>query len=370
MKIPLYAKVSILFLGIFVFVYSLYLAQSIVVPLLYATLFAILLSPLLSFFERMKMNRLLAIILTVLIGTLTTLVVISLVIWQVHSMSGSFTGFQESLNVSIQKSIVWISDTIGIKQQKINKWINELRTDASSNSSMMIGKTLYSVSLFGLAVVLLPIYALMLLYYEPLFVEFIRRLFDKSHHAAVAEIMVQIRTTVQSYLRGLLVEGAIVATLNSLALLALGIQYAILIGIIGAILNVIPFIGGFAAVVLPVLIALVTKGSSTYALLVLAALVLVQFIDNHYLIPKIVASKVKINALISVLVVLAGDALWGIPGMFLSIPLIAIIKIIFDHIEPLKPWGYLLGDDIPSNTIISVFFKTQKQSKPVANKVK
>jgi predicted PurR-regulated permease PerM len=284
-------------------------------------------------------------------------------------MSASFTGFQDKLNAGVQKTIAWISDTFGIKQQRTNKWVNELRTDASSNSSMMIGKTLYSASLFIFAVVLLPIYALMLLYYEPLFVEFIRRLFNKTYHSAVAEIMLQIRTTVQSYLRGLLIEGAIVATLNSLALLVLGIQYAILIGIIGAILNVIPFIGGFAAVLLPMLVALVTKGSS-YALLVLASLVLVQFIDNHYLIPKIVASKVKINALISVLVVLAGDALWGIPGMFLSIPLTAIIKIIFDHIEPLKPWGYLLGDDIPSNTIISVFFKNQRLSKSVTNKVK
>jgi len=152
---------------------------------------------------------------------------------------------------------------------------------------------------------------------------------------------------------GLLIEGLIVATLNSISLLIIGIDYAILLGLIGAILNVIPYIGGIIAVALPMIIALVTK-SPTYALLVMAAYILIQFIDNHYLIPKIVASKVQINALVSVIVVLLGGALWGVPGMFLSIPLTAIIKVIFDHIEPLKPWGFLLGNNVPEAQKLSI----------------
>jgi predicted PurR-regulated permease PerM len=79
----------------------------------------------------------------------------------------------------------------------------------------------------------------------------------------------------------------------------------------------------------------------------LAGYYFIQLIDNHFIVPKIVASKVKINALFAIIVVLAGNALWGIPGMFLSIPLLAIVKLIFDHIEPLKPWGFLLGDTMP-----------------------
>jgi predicted PurR-regulated permease PerM len=154
----------------------------------------------------------------------------------------------------------------------------------------------------------------------------------------------------------LLLEFVIVAALNSGALLILGIQYAILIGIIGAILNVIPLIGGFVAVALPVIIALATKSPSS-CLLVIGAYVLIQFIDNHYIIPKVVASKVKINALISVIVVLSFGALWGIPGMFLSIPLTAIIKVVFDHIAPLKPWGFLLGDTMPSLVLMKFAFK-------------
>ncbi len=86
------------------------------------------------------------------------------------------------------------------------------------------------------------------------------------------------------------------------------------------------------------------------ALYVFVAYLIVQFIDNNFFVPKIVASKVKINALVSIIVVLVGNALWGVPGMFLSIPLTAIIKVICDRIPPLEPFGFLLGDNQPDIT--------------------
>jgi predicted PurR-regulated permease PerM len=147
----------------------------------------------------------------------------------------------------------------------------------------------------------------------------------------------------------------LVGALNITALLALGIQYAVLIGIIGALLNVIPYIGGIVAVAIPMIIALATKDSAWYAVYVLVLYYIVQLIDNNFIVPKIVASKVKINALFSIIVVFAGNALWGIPGMFISLPLLAIVKLIFDHIEPLKPWGFLLGDTMPTILKIKPF---------------
>ena len=94
------------------------------------------------------------------------------------------------------------------------------------------------------------------------------------------------------------------------------------------------------------IVAIVTK-SPVYIIYIIIIYSVIQFIDNHYIVPKIVASKVKINALFAIVVVIAGNAIWGIPGMFLSIPLLAIVKLICDNIEPLKPWGFLLGDTMP-----------------------
>ena len=127
------------------------------------------------------------------------------------------------------------------------------------------------------------------------------------------------KNLIQNYLRGLLIEAVLVATLNTAVLLIVGVQYAVLLGIIGALLNVIPYIGGIIAIGLPMILAFATI-SPLSAVFVLGGYLVVQFIDNHYIVPKIVASRVKINALVSIVVVLIGGALWGIPGMFLSIP--------------------------------------------------
>jgi predicted PurR-regulated permease PerM len=215
------------------------------------------------------------------------------------------------------------------------------------NSGAILGQTLSTVGGFVLGTVLLPVYVIMILWYQPLLREFFRRVFVRDNQGTVSEVLVEAETLIQSYFIGLLLEFAIIATLDSIGLLILGIDYAILLGIIGALLNVIPLIGGVTTVALSMMVALVTKDSPSYALLVMVMFVVIQFFDNHFIIPKVVASKVKLNALISVIVVLAGGALWGILGMFLSIPLSAIAKVICDRIEPLKPWGFLLGDNMP-----------------------
>ncbi len=170
---------------------------------------------------------------------------------------------------------------------------------------------------------------------------------EKTIIAQVKEIVTQIKTVIQRYLTGLLIEAVIVAILDTAALLILGIEYALILGILGALLNIIPYIGGLVAVALPMIVALVTKSTPIYALYVLVAYYFIQLVDNNYIVPIIVSSKVKINALFSIIVVIAGNALWGIPGMFISIPVLAIVKLICDHIESLKPIGFLLGDTMP-----------------------
>lgn len=188
----------------------------------------------------------------------------------------------------------------------------------------------------------------MILFYQPLLIEFLHRLFGKSNRDKVSEIINQIKTLIQQYLIGLLIEVVIIAALYTIGLLILGIEYALILGILGALLNLIPYLGSIIAASLPMIIAIITKPSPWFALLVLALYIFIQFIDNNFIVPKIVASKVKINALASIIAVVTFGALWGIQGMLVAIPLIAIAKLIFDHIDSLKPWGFVLGDDMPS----------------------
>ena len=356
-KIPFYAKASLIFIGLFAFIATLYVAQRILLPIIYSTIIAIVLSPLVGFFVRKKMNRILAITVSLTLLCLVITLFVVLLCSQLTLLAESFPKLVDKFYETLNGSVAWASDNFNISTKKINSYIADTKTEILNSSRSSIGATLTTMGSALVIVVLIPVYVFMILFYQPLLLDFIRRLFGMSIEKEVNEVLVSTKTIIQKYLTALLLEAAIIATLNSIGLLIIGIDYAIVLGIIGALLNVIPYIGGIIAVTLPMMVAFITKESSTYTLLVLVVYIIIQFIDNHYVIPKVVASKVKINALISVIVVLAGGALWGIPGMFLSIPLTAILKVVFDHIDILKPWGFLLGDTMPEVIIFKLNFK-------------
>ena len=347
LELPFYAKTTIFLLGLIALLTILYIGKSIFIPIVFAIIIAIVLHPVVNFFVKKKINRVIAIIISLLLAFLIIAAVCELLYSQASRFSETWPVLADKLTAVFNQSITWASRYFDINPHKIHDWITKTRGDLINTSSEAIGQTLVTLGSGLIALFLIPVYIFMILFYEPLLIEFIRRIFGKNNTTQVNEIVTQTKTVIQRYLIGLLIEAAMVATLNSIALLALGIDYAILLGIIGAIVNVIPYIGGFVAVVLPMMIALATKSTAWYAVYVLIAYYFIQLIDNHYIIPKIVASKVKINALFAIIIVIAGNALWGITGMFLSIPVLAIVKLIFDHIEPLKPWGFLLGDTMP-----------------------
>lgn len=355
--LPFYAKASIFFIGLFAFVAILYIAQGIIIPLIFALIIAIILHPVVNFFTRKKINRLAAIIITLLLTVLIIVGFGALIYSQASRLSESWPALVDKFTQMLNQSITWASGYFNINAKEIHGWIADAKEDLINNSGSRIGQTLATVSGWLIISLLVPVYIFMLLFYQPLLIEFIHKLFGTSNQAKVSEIVTQTKSVIQRYLIGLIIEAIIIATLYTIALLTLGIEYAFLLGIIGALLNVIPYVGGLVGVALPMVVALATKASPWYALYIMGIYYFIQLIDNYYIVPKIVASKVKINALFTIIAVIAGNALWGIPGMFLSIPLLAIIKLIFDNIESLNPWGFLLGDTMPPVMKISPSLK-------------
>jgi predicted PurR-regulated permease PerM len=341
--------------GVYVLFTMLYIGRSIIVPLLFATILAILLHPVVVFFVKLRINRVIAIFITLFLTMVCIVAFGSLMVSQAIRFSDSWPAFVEKFTGTLNQTIAWASDYLDMNPQKFYDWIAKTRGEIINSITHSIGQTLVLIGNGIVVIFLIPLYIFLILFYEPLLLDFIRKLSNENNNSQVQEVVGQTKSVIQRYLVGLLIEAFLVAALDTTALLILGIDYAIIIGIIGALLNVIPYIGGLVAVAIPMIIALATKDSAWYALYVLGLYYLIQLIDNNYIVPKIVASKVKINALFSIIVVLAGNALWGLPGMFVSIPLLAIVKLIFDHIEPLKPWGFLLGDTMPAILKIKPF---------------
>lgn len=370
LQIPFYLKVSQIILGIIALFFVLYIGQAIILPLIYALILAILMNPAVNYLLGKRVNKILAITIVLLVTTIALLALVYFISAQMVSFGEVLPQLKSKFNMLLSQSIDFISRTFNVDQKTINGWIAKGKTELSSSSSGLIGQTLSTFTDVVLVFTLLPVYIFMFLYYKPLLLEFISKLSPPENKDSVGEVLVETRLLVQSYLSGLLLEAAIVSALNALGLFILGVDYAILIGLIGGILNIIPYLGGIIATAIPMLLALATK-SPTTALLVLGVYLLVQFIDNNYLMPVIVASRVRINALFSVIVVLVGGALWGIAGMFLSIPLTGLLKVIFDRVDSLAPFGFLLGDTMPKkeSSFLKIMRRKAKEKKDDPKKI-
>lgn len=359
LSIPFYVKLSQIVIGVIGLTYIMIVGQDIIVPLIFSLIIAILLNPVVNFLVRKRFNRIAAISLTVVFTTILILTLLYFIASQLSTFSEALPQLKLKFKAMFDDGINWMSQYFNISTSKVEGWIETQKNEGMNNSTAVIGQTVTTVSSILVLVFLLPVYIFLILFYKPLLLDFINKIFPTNKNHTVKEVLTETKTLIQSYLIGLLLETGIVAALNATALFIIGIEYAILIGIIGALLNLIPYIGGIVAIAIPMVLAIATH-EPIYALYVLIAYMVVQLLDNNFIVPKFVASKVKINALASIVVVLIGGAIWGVSGMFLSLPLTAIFKVICDRIEPLKPIGFLIGDNMPDITFFGKEIKKKK----------
>ncbi len=342
-KYPFYFKATVTLFGTMLFVYMLFVLKGILIPLAFALMISILLNPLVNKLQQKKVPKIFAIIIALLFAILVVAGIMVFVSSQMVKFSSNMPALQQKFSELFNQFQFWLRDNYSLTLAKQKQLLSE----AGNNLKPLLAQTLGTVLGTLSVIVLLPVYIFLILFYKTLILNFLYEVFAEKNSKQVGMVLSQTKTAIQSYMIGLLLEAMIVAALNSFALFILGVQYAILLGVIGAILNVLPYIGGIIAIALPIIIATITKDGYTTQVGILIAYLVIQFIDNNILVPRIVSSKVKINALVSLVIVLLGGAVWGLAGMFLSIPFIAVLKIIFDRVDELKPWGKILGDEIP-----------------------
>ena len=342
LQFPLYVKAPLILLGLALAVFTLHIASEIIFPLFFAAIFAIMLHPVEQWLLRRRVPQLLAITLTVVLGVAGVLGLVYFISVEAAQLSDQMPMFKKKLAETTAQVHEWLQSRFGLSDQKLQGWVGE----AGAKAQGLLGGTLSAVSGLLVTFTLIPVYIFLLFLYQRRLVDFLVQAFSGRHRdSSVSEVLRQSKAAIQSYMVGLLIEGSIVATLNVTVLLIIGVPYALLLGVMGALLNFIPYIGGLIAIALPMLMAFVAKPGYGHAAAVLVAYLLIQFTDNHFLIPRIVASKIQVNALVAIVGVLVGNAIGGVAGMFLALPVIAILKIVFDRIDSLKPWGMVLGDE-------------------------
>jgi predicted PurR-regulated permease PerM len=343
---PFYKKLTFCLFGIALLALILYLGKDIIVPFAFSLLLAILLLPPIHFLERAKMPRVTSILIVLCIAAIFIALIVYFLSSQIISFAEDVPDIKRNLEEHYAKLQKWVRTTFKLTYREQKELMSNAAEKVKDSTPGYLGETFLSVTQFFAFAFLLPIYTFLILYYRQMLKKFLILVFKSDHEDKVVEVLQESKSIIQNYMVGLLIEMAIVTTMNITGFMILGIKYAILLGVLAAILNLIPYIGMLIASILCMLVTISSSDSISDVIWVAAILAAVQFIDNNILMPKIVGSKVKINALVTILAVLIGGTLCGFSGMFLAIPGVAILKIVFDRVDGMKPWGMLLGDDI------------------------
>ena len=343
---PFYHKLAAVLVILVLLGYLVIEGKELLSPLIFSCLFSILLLPLAGFMERrLRFKRGLASILSVLMLLGTVSLIVYVIAVQLSSLSDDWPQFKMQLNSSFTNLQHWVSDTFHIKVSKQLAYANTAMGKLLDSGTTVLGGTILSLSSFLLFLVFTFIYTFFFLNYRRLIRTFLVHVFLEENALVVNDIIEKVQQILRKYIIGLFFEMCIVAAVVCIAFWMLGIKYAMLLGLITGLFNIIPYIGIFTAMLLSVLITFATGAAAGKLLLVITSILITHLVDSNILLPVIVGSKVKINPLITVLGVVLGEMIWGISGMFLSIPVIAVLKIIFDRVESLKSWGILLGEE-------------------------
>lgn len=343
---PFYFQATVKLLLIGLVIAFLILAQNILIPFTLAVFFTFLLLPVSRKLEHWHFPKAIAILISIVIALAMFVALIYFFYSQVISFVNDWPVLQKALTTKMETVQQFIRETFHVSNQEQQVWITTKIKENASTGGVIIMGLFSATGSFLASFALIPIYIFFLTLYQDKFKEFVRLIAkeDKNDHALV--VVKKVSQVSQKYLMGIFLDVVILSVLNSTGFLILGLPHAILFGVLASMLNIIPYIGVLIGSTLPIMMALLTKDTMGYALGVGAICFFVQFLDNNFITPYVVGSSVSINPLTATLVLVGSALIWGIPGMVLCMPLTGMAKVVCDNVDSLKPYGYLLGEEV------------------------
>lgn len=345
-----YQLLIILLIGVFIC-----LGHAVLVPVYFSILLSILLLPITNLLEKCYLPATVANFIAVIFA-------LAFIAGIVYFLSSQMIGFlkdvpsiREHLADHIASLQTWVEQKLHVSTAQQKVIIDNARDDVRHSGGQYLGQTFLTVSETVVLIVLVAIYSFLILCYRHLIKRFLFAVFSSQHKESVQHVLLESKQIIQKYMTGLLIEMTIVATCNAVLLLIIGVKYAIFLGVFAAVLNIIPYIGLFTGLLFTVLVTLGNSSGMNDIVWIIVGMETIHFLDANFLMTKIVGSRVKINALMTIVGVVIGGTMIGLPGIFLALPTIAILNVIFSQIDSLKPWSILLSDDrenIPQKRIL------------------
>jgi predicted PurR-regulated permease PerM len=323
----------------------LYFGKTLFIPLSFSMLISFILYPICKWMEQKGLGKGISIFMAIFGVMLFFGAVIYLLFTQMVAFSNEWYIFREKLIETINQVSAMIFERFNVSPEKQRTFIKNVIGNSGTQAISLLKITVYSLSESVFYLLIIPVYSFLILYYRRLLVNVLYHVFHSEKKEAIREILVETIHAYYNFIKGMLVVYLIVGILNSIGLYIIGIPHPFLFGFIASILTFIPYVGIFISSLLPITVSWITFNSIWYPLGVIMVFSIVQILEAYVIFPYAVGSRLKINTLIIILVVIIGGILWGPAGMILFIPFISIAKLIADRTKNLKTLSLLLGDD-------------------------
>lgn len=317
----------------------LYFGKTLFIPLFFGLLTAIVMYPIGKWLETHGWSKLAAITVCLLIVTILIAALVALLIWQLNVFSKDAPAMLVKVETAMRQLQLWLIQTMGASMETQNGWLEKFTGTIGSMLQSAFQTTINTLFIFFL----IPVYTALFMYHRKVFVQYLKLVTPSRYQQKLDTILQQIIHTYFNYIKGMIMVYLIVGTLNSIGLFALGVQHAIMFGMLCAIMTIIPYIGIFVSALLPISIVWMDTGNIWYPLGVVAVFSFVQYLEANVIFPTVVGAQLNVSTLMMLVAIIGGGIIWGVAGMVLFIPLVAILKIISDHIEEWEPINLLLS---------------------------
>lgn len=344
-KVPFVVRLACVLVSLIAIVFISIIGKSVLVPLVIGFLVSMLLLPLSNFQEKkLKFPRIVSSLVSPILFFLAVLAVMYFIGTQMAQFTEDLPEFQQQIEKLFHEAQVFVYDKFGVSEQEQISYIEKNAEEVLKRGSGVVGTALSSVTSMLASAMFIFLGIFFFLLYRSHLVKFLIWCFPPKDQTKVKEVIVEIQSIIKQYIFGLLIQVVAVSSLMFIAYSIIGIKYALLFAVLCGVLNLIPYVGVFVATILAAIVTLAT-GEPIQALWVIVAVLVVNSIDGNIITPKIIGSKVALNSFVVLFGIVIAESIWGIAGMFLAIPVLAIFKIIFDNVEGLRPYGFVLGED-------------------------
>ncbi|MGF1586608.1 MAG: AI-2E family transporter [Bacteroidales bacterium] len=338
-------KMTYVLLSIILFIYALIQVRNFLYPVAFGFVLSYLLYPVSSRLEKKGFPRILANLVTIL-GGLTLIAGIFLVAYvTISPIAGDLPELLKTGVGNVSQMVARVGGIFGLNSGEVSEMIKDRASSAIESGSNYFQTVFTATTNTIVAFGLMPVYIFLFLYYRTKFMYFLLKSSGRSNRKVVVDILRVISTVTVRYMAGILMVVLSLCIINSLGLYIIGMKYAIALGVVSALFNLIPYFGTLIGGLVPLLFAFLVLGDIALALKVVILFIIIQFVENNILTPNIVGGKVKINPFFIITGLVAASMIWGIPGMLLIVPFLAITRIVFSHVDFMRPYAFLLGEE-------------------------